>query len=68
MPAATVDGRQLRIRGRRRWLRSRTVGLVANRQDRHFYEYEPPRPLDQIEHDIEGLEKEIMAMLKEVTA
>ena len=36
--------------------------------NRHFYEYEPPRPLDQIEQDIEGLEKEIMAMLKEVTA
>jgi type I restriction enzyme M protein len=36
--------------------------------NRHFFEYEPPRPLDQIEHDIEGLEKEIMAMLKEVTA
>ena len=36
--------------------------------NRHFYEYEAPRPLDQIEQDIEGLEKEIMAMLKEVTA
>ena len=34
--------------------------------NRHFYEYEPPRPLDQIEQDIEGLEKGIMAMLKEV--
>lgn len=36
--------------------------------NRHFYEYEPPRPLEQIEADIEGLEKEIMAMLKAVTA
>ena len=36
--------------------------------NRHFYEYEPPRPLEEIEADIEGLEKEIMAMLKEVTA
>ena len=36
--------------------------------NRHFYEYEAPRPLEQIERDIEGLEKEIMAMLKEVTA
>jgi type I restriction enzyme M protein len=36
--------------------------------NRHFYEYEPPRPLEQIEQDIGGLEKEIMAMLKEVTA
>ena len=34
--------------------------------NRHFYEYEAPRPLDQIEQDIEGLEKEIMAMLREV--
>ena len=36
--------------------------------NRHFYEYEPPRPLDAIEADIEKLEGEIMAMLKEVTA
>ena len=34
--------------------------------NRHFYEYEAPRPLDKIEQDIAGLEKEIMAMLKEV--
>ncbi len=36
--------------------------------NRHFYEYEAPRPLEDIEADIEGLEKEIMAMLKEVRA
>jgi type I restriction enzyme M protein len=36
--------------------------------NRHFYEYEPPRPLADIERDILDLEKEIMAMLKEVTA
>ena len=35
--------------------------------NRHFYEYEAPRPLEKIAEDIEGLEKEIMAMLKEVT-
>ena len=35
--------------------------------NRHFYEYEPPRDLEKIEEDIEGLEKEIMDMLKEVT-
>jgi type I restriction enzyme M protein len=34
--------------------------------NRHFYEYEPPRPLDKIEKDITDLEKEIMLMLKEV--
>jgi type I restriction enzyme M protein len=36
--------------------------------NRHFYEYEAPRELEEIEADIDGLEKEIMAMLKEVTA
>ena len=36
--------------------------------NRHFYEYEAPRPLEKIAEDIDGLEKEIMAMLKEVTA
>src|SRR5205823_5103983 len=36
--------------------------------NRHFYEYEAPRPLAEIEQDIEGLEKEIMTMLKELTA
>jgi type I restriction enzyme M protein len=36
--------------------------------NRHFYEYEAPRPLDRIETDIANLEKEIVALLKEVTA
>lgn len=35
--------------------------------NRHFYEYEAPRPLDEIEADIARLEQEIMAMLKDVT-
>jgi type I restriction enzyme M protein len=34
---------------------------------RHFYKYEPPRPLSAIEADIQGLEKEIVRMLAEVT-
>jgi type I restriction enzyme M protein len=34
--------------------------------NRHFYQYEPPRPLEEIESDIKTLEKEIMAMLDEV--
>lgn len=34
--------------------------------NRHFYEYEAPRPLGQIEKDITTLEKEIVAMLREV--
>ena len=36
--------------------------------NRHFYRYEPPRPLEVIEADIKTLEGEILAMLKEVTA
>jgi type I restriction enzyme M protein len=36
--------------------------------NRHFYRYEPPRPLEQIEADIKTLEGEILALLKEVTA
>ncbi len=31
--------------------------------NRHFYVYEPPRPLDEIKAEIVTLEKEIMAML-----
>jgi type I restriction enzyme M protein len=34
--------------------------------NRHFYVYEPPRPLAEIEADIKGLEGDILAMLKEV--
>jgi type I restriction enzyme M protein len=36
--------------------------------NRHFYRYEPPRPLEEIEADIKILEGEILALLKEVTA
>jgi len=36
--------------------------------NRHFYEYEPPRPLEDIEADIAALEKDILGMLREVTA
>jgi type I restriction enzyme M protein len=35
--------------------------------NRHFYRYEPPRPLEVIETDIKRLEDDIMKMLKEVT-
>jgi type I restriction enzyme M protein len=34
--------------------------------NRHFYEYEEPRPLAKIEKDITDLEKDIMDMLKEI--
>lgn len=36
--------------------------------NRHFYVYEPPRPLEVIEADIKRLESEILALLREVTA
>jgi len=36
--------------------------------NRHFYRYEPPRPLEVIETEIKRLEDDILKMLKEVTA
>ena len=36
--------------------------------NRHFYVYEPPRPLEAIETDIEALEAEIVGMLKRIVA
>jgi type I restriction enzyme M protein len=36
--------------------------------NRHFYRYEPPRPLEEIESDIKTLESDIMGLLAEVTA
>lgn len=35
--------------------------------NRHFYRYEPPRPLEVIEADIKALEREIIDLLGEVT-
>jgi type I restriction enzyme M protein len=34
---------------------------------RHFYVYEPPRPLEEIQAEIKGLEEEILRLLREVT-
>ncbi|QID16150.1 SAM-dependent DNA methyltransferase [Nitrogeniibacter mangrovi] len=36
--------------------------------NRHFYRYEPPRELAEIEAEIKGLEGEILDLLREVTA
>ena len=36
--------------------------------NRHFYRYEPPRPLEVIEADIRRLEKEIVKLLGDITA
>ncbi|WP_127125603.1 class I SAM-dependent DNA methyltransferase [Georgenia sp. SYP-B2076] len=35
---------------------------------RHFYSYEPPRPLDEIDADLERVVGEIMTLLREVEA
>ena len=35
--------------------------------DRHFYVYEPPRPLGEIENDLQTLEREIASLLAEIT-
>ena len=45
------------------------VGIVGYEINfnRYFYRYRPPRPLDEIEADIRGLEKDIVRMLAEVT-
>ena len=41
------------------------VGYEIN-FNRYFYQYRPPRPLDEINADISGLQQEIVAMLREV--
>ena len=44
------------------------VGLVGYEINfnRYFYEYRPPRPLEEIEADIQQVEKEIVVMLREI--
>ena len=44
------------------------VGIVGYEINfnRYFYQYTPPRPLEEIEADIRVIEKDIMAMLREV--
>lgn len=41
------------------------VGYEIN-FNRYFYQYVPPRPLEEIEADIKALETEILVMLREV--
>ena len=45
------------------------VGLVGYEINfnRYFYEYRPPRPLEKIEADIQRVEKEIVAMLQDMS-
>ena len=35
---------------------------------RHFYVYEPPRPLDEIDKEISDIEKDIISLLKGVVS
>ena len=44
------------------------VGIVGYEINfnRYFYEYRPPRPLEEIEADIQQVEQEIVVMLREV--
>jgi type I restriction enzyme M protein len=41
------------------------VGYEIN-FNRYFYKYTPPRPLEKIEADIKGIEKDVLDMLREV--
>jgi type I restriction enzyme M protein len=45
------------------------VGIIGYEINfnRYFYRYTPPRPLEEIEADICGIETDIMRMLSEVT-
>lgn len=43
------------------------VGYEIN-FNRHFYKYQPPRPLEAIEADIKAVEEEVVRRLKEITA
>jgi type I restriction enzyme M protein len=45
------------------------VGIIGYEINfnRYFYRYTPPRPLEEIETDIRGIEADIMRMLAEVT-
>jgi type I restriction enzyme M protein len=42
------------------------VGYEIN-FNREFFEYKPPRPLEEIDAELEAVEKRIMALLREVT-
>jgi type I restriction enzyme M protein len=46
--------------------RKTKIGYEIN-FNRYFYEYTPPRPLDEIKADLKGIEQEIADLLAEVT-
>jgi len=56
------------IDSQRRDAQDGEVGIVGYEINfnRYFYQYRPPRPLEAIEKDIREVEKDIMAMLRDV--
>lgn len=54
----------------RRDHKDKQVGIVGYEINfnRYFYRYSPPRPLADIEADIQGIEADILRMLSEITA
>ena len=54
----------------RRDHKDKQVGIVGYEINfnRYFYRYSPPRPLADIEADIQDIEKDILRMLSEITA
>ena len=46
------------------------VGIVGYEVNfnRHFYRYKPPRPLEEIESDIQAIETDVMRILSDLTA
>ncbi|MXX88416.1 MAG: SAM-dependent DNA methyltransferase [Boseongicola sp. SB0677_bin_26] len=63
VPDAWVDERYVDVR-------DREVGRVGYEINfnRYFYEYIPPRPLEEIDAEMKALEAEIVGLLKEVVA
>ena len=53
----------------RRDHKDKQVGIVGYEINfnRYFYRYSPPRPLADIEADIQGIEEDILRMLRDVT-
>jgi type I restriction enzyme M protein len=53
----------------KRDLRDGEIGIVGYEINfnRYFYRYKPPRPLEEIEADIRGIETDIVRMLAEIT-
>jgi type I restriction enzyme M protein len=78
VPASVRDffGREVRPHVEDAWIdtskrdpRDGRVGLIGYEINfnRYFYRYTPPRPLEEIEGEIRGIESDIVRMLAEVT-